>query len=231
MELKNCVGVLIIFLSILKCGFFQSNQIIYNAPCRRHDPHLNQCLTKAFINARKSFASGEWLDGIQMRPMDPFNLQNHTFGGDTFFKIITENMTVNGLSNYIVEKYNVNLKDLSADIVLFYPKFADTAIYSGNINLIGVNFRGSFRSYYRNTRVFLHFEAEKYIKEGREYLRLVDVTLSSNKIFHALRSSHQVHNIVIPIIYPYIERTYAEIIREEMNKMADLIPYDMLLPE
>lgn len=140
-------------------------------------------------------------------------------------------MTVNGLSNFRIEKYNVNIETLSADITLFFPKIADTGDYTGFVNPLGVSFQGNFRSWYRNTRAFLHFEAEKYFKNGVEFIRLVDVTLSSDKKFIALKSSHRVHSVIIPILYPYIERTYAEIIREEMNKFAEAVPYDMLLPK
>ena len=140
-------------------------------------------------------------------------------------------MTVLGLSNYKVEKYSINTRTLTADLTILFPKISDTGVYSGSINLLGVNFNGSFKSRYRNTKAFLHFEFQRIWRNGIEFLNILDVSLSSDKKFIALDTGHRVHDIAIPIIYPYIERTYAKIIKEEMNKVLDLIPLDSLLPE
>ncbi|KAL7011938.1 hypothetical protein ACKWTF_014524 [Chironomus riparius] len=140
-------------------------------------------------------------------------------------------MTVLGLSNYKVEKYSINPQTLTADLTMLFPKISDTGDYSGSINLLGVNFNGSFKSRYRNTKAFLHFEFQKIRKNGIEFLNILDISLSSDKKFIALESGHKVHDIAIPILYPYIERSYAKIIKEEMNKVLDLIPYESLLLE
>jgi hypothetical protein len=139
-------------------------------------------------------------------------------------------MTVSGLSNYKVLRYDVNVDKLSADITLFFPKISDTGAYDGLVGPLGVNFVGEFDSYYHNTKAFIHFEAQRVWRDGEEYLQIIDVKLSSDKKFRALKSSHPTHDVAIPILYPYIEATYADIIKEEMNKMVTLIPYDMLLP-
>lgn len=47
----------------------------FTAPCRRNDPNLNECLKESFQRNQKAFASGDWWPGLQLRPMDPFNLQ------------------------------------------------------------------------------------------------------------------------------------------------------------
>jgi len=137
-------------------------------------------------------------------------------------------MTVLGLSNYKVEKYSINTRTLTADITMLFPKISDTG---DSINLLGVNFNGSFKSRYRNTRAFLHFEFQRIRKNEIEFLNILDVSLSSDKKFIALETGHRIHDVAIPIIYPYVERSYAKIIRDEMNKVLELIPLESLLAE
>ena len=66
-------------------------------------------------------------------------------------------MTVHGLSNYIVERYDVNLKDFTVDMTLFLPRISDTAYYSAIIDILGLKLDGEFRSAYRNTRAKIRF--------------------------------------------------------------------------
>lgn len=138
-------------------------------------------------------------------------------------------MTVSGLSNYKVEGYKLHFDTLTADLTMLFPKISDTGTYSGSIFPLGLNFNGNFTSRYRNTRALIHFEFQKYWKNGVEFLKILDIELGSDKKFIALNSTHWVHDIAIPIIYPYLERSYGILIRDEMNQILELVPMNDLL--
>lgn len=140
-------------------------------------------------------------------------------------------MTVHGLSNYIVEAYNINLRDFTVDMTLLFPRISDTGVYSANVGILGMKLDGDFRSSYKNTRAKVRFEFHKEIKDGIDFLNIDNVFLKSDKVFRAIFSSHPMHNVLIPAVYPMLERSYGLIIREEINKVLDVVPFDVLLPE
>lgn len=140
-------------------------------------------------------------------------------------------MTVHGLSNYIVESYKINLRDFTVDMTLLFPRISDTGIYTANIGILGMKLDGEFRSSYKETRAKIRFEAHKEIRNGIDYLNIDNVFLRSDKVFRAIFASHPTHNWLIPAIYPLLERSYGLIIRDEINKVLDAVPFNVLLPE
>jgi hypothetical protein len=57
------------------------------------------------------------------------------------------------------------------------------------------------------------------------------VFLESDKVFNDLHSTHPMHDIVIKTVYPLLERSYGLIIMDEVNKVLDVVPSHVLLPD
>jgi hypothetical protein len=55
--------------------------------------------------------------------------------------------------------------------------------------------------------------------------------LESDKVFNDLHSTHPMHDIVIKTVYPLLERSYGLIIMDEVNKVLDVVPSHVLLPD
>lgn len=140
-------------------------------------------------------------------------------------------MTVHGLSNYIVERYDVNLNDYRVDMTLFLPRLSDKAFYAAIIDILGLKLDGKFRAAYVNTRAKIRFDFHKEIRNGTEFINIDNVLLTSDKNLSPLRSTHRVHNFYIAMMYPSLERSYGEIIREEINQLLYQVPFNVLLPE
>lgn len=116
-------------------------------PCKRNDSNLNKCIIDTVYNLKPLLANGNFGEGFEVPPIEPLELNDVELKrGPQFYANFTS-MTLNGASNFQLEKLKANVKNLTFEYSLLLPKLNFTGQYylQMKILLFDVNGQGPVR--------------------------------------------------------------------------------------
>ncbi|KFB38976.1 hypothetical protein ZHAS_00006505 [Anopheles sinensis] len=217
--------------------------------CSRNDPELSRCFVESINDLKPRLATGKISDDFQIPPMEPLALSNVNMDRGAEFKATFSELLVSGASQFRIDNLKANLETLVFDFNLFLPKLSFKGKYNLNIKLLLLNIAGTgdLKGVFENSHARVKVLWEKYIKNGKEYLRikklLVRIQIENGQfdmkdLFRKDPVLSQVGNqfinensrLFLDELTPGLERSLAETFKAMANEIMQRATFDESFP-
>ncbi|XP_058126345.1 protein takeout-like [Anopheles ziemanni] len=217
--------------------------------CSRNDPELSRCFIESINDLKPRLASGKISDDFQIPPMEPLALSSINMDRGAEFKVTFSELLVTGTSKFNIENLTANLETLIFDFNLLLPKLSFKGKYNLKIKLLLLNLAGAgdLKGVFENTRARVKVLWEKYMKNGKEYLRinklLVRLQIENGRfdmkdLFRGDPVLNQAGNqfinensrLFLDELTPGLERSLAETFKAMANEIMQRATFDESFP-
>ncbi|XP_070496818.1 uncharacterized protein [Chironomus tepperi] len=218
--------------------------------CHRSDPHISDCIVNAIESIRDRLATGDLGDGYLVPPMEPFRINESNFGEEGGLRVFLRDLSIHGVSKFVIEKLRANPTDIKFDTLIYIPKLDIHGKYKMTFKFLGnlVNSDGDYYTQLTGPKLKFHMKGHRYMKDGQEFFKFEPFAVKFNRgkvsqlkisnlfggnklmgdIVHSIILSNP--DFVLQNVYPKIEANLSKILTSLANKVVEKSSFDEMFP-
>ncbi|XP_063547473.1 uncharacterized protein LOC134754925 isoform X2 [Cydia strobilella] len=239
----------IIFLQVVS-SVFPKDLPDYIEVCKRDQSTINSCVRKSIERLRPKLAEG--IPEFEVPPIEPFYIPELIIDSGNLiqFHAVGKDVQVSGAGNFSIKNVHVDLESLRISARVRFPRLHFVGRYVLDARLLVLPLHGAGTivadAIKCETEIVLHSqlverEGVEYVQfsaldvrlDVRDYRVRLDGLFDGNKALGdaANEAINQSREEILRATKPYAERTVSKLFLDTANKIANIFPFDQLIPQ
>ncbi|CAB3220993.1 unnamed protein product [Arctia plantaginis] len=196
-----------------------SSTRMFGGRCSKRDPNVDACLLRNFNSLIEYMKGGAPELGIE--EAEPIQIDELTIalgGGPDGYRASFNDIRATGASNMTITNVRSDLETHQFQLTLFGPHISARARYrsSGVLLLVRASGGGDYWGEYDGVKAKVYFRGEPYTRDGRTYLKLVQLKLdfTVKDIQMGVENLHNANSVLQAALNLFINTNAQELLKE-----------------